>query len=181
MAPGRSGSQSQDARHRQRRMAVPGAAREGRNGMAIRHRRGKGRSAGAADRTQRARGDRDLPSLRHRAAALRAAGTRRQARGPVREEVSERSGQGERPVLAGGARPEAESARRSGGAGGGEGAPARHERRPALPVSRLLLQDPDRAGSGRAPAEPRAMSSRARCLAGSRSSPGQRSTTSPAS
>jgi hypothetical protein len=44
-------------------------------------RRRQGRSAGAADWTQRAGGDRDQPCLRHRAAALRATGTRRQARG----------------------------------------------------------------------------------------------------
>ena len=54
---------------------------EGRGRMAIRHRRRQGRSAGAADRPQRAGRDRDLPRLRHGAAALRAAGTRRQARG----------------------------------------------------------------------------------------------------
>ena len=90
-------------------LALPGAARQRRRGMAIRHRRRQGRSAGAADRTKRAAGDRDLPCLRHRAAALRATGTRRQARRPARGEVPERSRQGERPVLAGRARPEAES------------------------------------------------------------------------
>ncbi len=55
------------------------------------------------------RSDRDLPRLRHRAAALRATGTRRQARRPARDEVEERSRQRERPVLADHARPEAES------------------------------------------------------------------------
>ena len=53
--------------------------------------------------------DRDLPRLRHRAAALRATGTRRQARRRARDEVPERSRQRERPVLADRARPEAES------------------------------------------------------------------------
>ena len=82
---------------------------KGRRRMAIRHSRRQGRSAGAADRTQRAAGDRDLPCLRHRAAALRARGTRRQARRRARREVPERSRQAERPVLADRARPEAES------------------------------------------------------------------------
>ena len=50
-----------------------------------------------------------IPCLRHRAAALRATGTRRQARRRARDEVQERSRQGERPVLADRARPEAES------------------------------------------------------------------------
>ena len=58
--------------------------------MAVRHRGGEGRSAGAADRAQRAVGDRDHPSLCERAAALRAAGARRQAARGVRGEVPER-------------------------------------------------------------------------------------------
>jgi hypothetical protein len=56
--------------------------------------------------------DRDTPAgLRHRAAALRATVTRRQARRDTRDQVPERSRQGERPILADRARPEAESAR----------------------------------------------------------------------
>ena len=49
-----------DARHRQRGVALPGAARQSGGRMAIRHGRRQGRSAGAADRTQRAAGDRDV-------------------------------------------------------------------------------------------------------------------------
>ena len=102
-------AQSKDARRRLRGLALPGAARQRGGRMAIRHSGRQGRSAGAADRTQRAASDRDLPCLRHRAAALRATGTRRQARGRARDEVEERSRQRERPVLADRARPEAES------------------------------------------------------------------------
>ena len=83
---------------------VKGAGR-----MAIRYSRRQGRTAGATDRTQRAASDRDLPCLRHRTAALRATGTRRQARRRARDEVKERSRQRERPVLADRARPEAKS------------------------------------------------------------------------
>ena len=130
-------------------MAVSGSAREGWNGMALRHRSGNGRSDCAPDRTQRARGDRDLSNLCRCAAALRSAGTRWQTCGPLREELSQRAGQGKWTVLARGARSEAESAGRSRGAGGRARAPARHERRATLHVSRLLLQNPDRAGTGR--------------------------------
>ena len=59
--------------------------------VAIRYRCRQGRSAGAADRTQRAGRNRDDTCLRHRAAALRATGTRRQARRGSRDEVPERS------------------------------------------------------------------------------------------
>ena len=73
---------------------------KGRRRMAIRHSRRQGRSAGAADRAQRDERDREQPCLRHRTAALRARGTRRQARRSARDEVPERSRQTERPVLA---------------------------------------------------------------------------------
>ena len=79
MASRGRGPRSKDAGHRLRGVAVSRAAGERRQRMAVRHGGGEGRSAGAADRTQRAVGDRNHPSLCERAAALRAARTRRQA------------------------------------------------------------------------------------------------------
>ena len=72
--------------------------------LAIRRRRRKRRSDRAADRPQRAGGDRDLPRLREGPAPLRAAGSRRQPRGPLCDGLPQRSRQAERTVLAGEAR-----------------------------------------------------------------------------
>ena len=123
MASGGRGPRSKDAGHRLRGVAVPRAAGERRQRMAVRHGGGEGRSAGAADRAQRAVGDRNRPCLCERAAALRAAGTRRQATGGVRREVPERSREGKRPVLADRARSEAESTGGPGGRSRGGGTP----------------------------------------------------------
>ena len=71
---------------------------------------GKEEVPGAANRAQRADGSRDLPRLRHRATTLRAAGTRRQARRRVRDEIPKRHRQGERPGTGRRPRSEAESA-----------------------------------------------------------------------
>ena len=108
-------------------------------------------------------------------------GTRWQARGPLRADLSQRSGQAERTVLAG--RGAVRSAvrwatswrrRPTEGRLGANGSAA-------VALSRLLLQDPDRAGPPPRPAARRTTSSTARCPAASRSSHGPRSTTSPAS
>ena len=66
----------------------PVPAREEREQVAIRHRRGKRRSARAPDRPQRAGGDRDLPHLCRGTAPLRATGTRWKARGPLCDDAS---------------------------------------------------------------------------------------------
>ena len=73
------------ARDRQRGLALPVAAREGGRRMAVRHGRRHGGGAGAAHRTQRARGDPRLPHLRHRPATLRARGHDGQAGRTVRQ------------------------------------------------------------------------------------------------
>ena len=133
VAAGRSGDRPQDARRRQRGLAVPGSAREERERLAIRHRRGKGRSARPPDRTQRAGGDRDLPDLcRARSSSTRSRDTTESPPGLYATTLPQRSGQAERPVLAGRAGSAAQPARRSGGAGGG-GRPAARRRIAAQP------------------------------------------------
>ena len=66
--------------------------REGQS-VAIRQRRRKGRDPRAAHRAQRAGGDPDLPDLRGGTAAVRGAAARRQVRGRLRAQVSQRPGQ----------------------------------------------------------------------------------------
>ena len=107
----------QGARHRQRGVAVSGAAREdarpaGRS-TPPRARRKCWPAASAA--TSWPSSGSAAPTSRR--SGLRAARPRRQARGPVRAPLRQRPGQAERAVLAGGARRAAQPARRSGRGG----------------------------------------------------------------
>ena len=119
--------------------------------MAVRHRGGQGRSAGAADRTQRAVGDRDHPRLCHRAAALRAAGTRRQAAAGVYA-AKFRSDPGKENGLYW---PTGRGQKRSPlgdlvAQAAAEGRPVGGDQPQPTGVPWLLLQDPDRARERRA-------------------------------
>ena len=119
--------------------------------LAIRHGRGKRGSARAPHRTQRAGGDSRSAATYVAAQRLYAQQrTRRQARRPVCDDVPQRSGPAERPVLAG--RATGRSAVRWAtcvAEAADEGRPASADRAAAVAVSRLLLQDPDRAGRRR--------------------------------
>ena len=170
----------QDARHRQRGVAVPGAAREGRERMALRYRRRKeeviarriGRNELAAIEI--------CPDLCRGAAALRAHGTRRQARRALRRRVPQRSGQAERSVLAG-SRGQKRSPLGDLVAQAAEQERLDIGRRQAAAVPWLLLQDPDRAGSSRNRRRQELRRQGRDVRTASRSSHGRRSTTSPAS
>ena len=70
LAAGGSRNQHEGPGHRQRSMAVPGAARQRRGRLAIRHRRRERGSGRAPDRPQRAGGDSRLPHLCRRPAPL---------------------------------------------------------------------------------------------------------------
>ena len=108
---------AQGARRRQRRVAVSRALGEGRERMAVRHRRGKRGSARQTNRPQRAGGDPNLPHLRSSTAALCRKRTRWTGGGTVCPNVLERSGSRERTLLAREARPDAQSAGRPRGTG----------------------------------------------------------------
>ena len=117
--------------------------------LAVRHRGREGGSAGAAHRPQRAGGDADLPDLRRRAAALRAGrGHDGKPAGLYARRFRSDPGTAERSVLAG--RATARSAARWATC-----SPRPPSRPPpiarstagAAAVPRLLLPDPDRAGS----------------------------------
>ena len=167
------------------------ATRTGRSRCRSSKRRTAGDSTPPPERKKCWRGGSDATSWRRsrpaaptspRSSATRNRDTTASPRACYATNVQERSGQGERPVLAGRARPEAESAWRPGGAGGGGRAPARQR----SPRSRRAFHGYyfkilTGAGSRGARRRQGATSSRARCLAASRSSPGRRSTTPPAS
>ena len=89
---------------RQRGLAVPGAAREGRRRLALRHGRRQGGSAGAPHRPQRAGGDRACAATYVAAQRLYARDGRTTGSRPASTPRSCAAirGQAERPVLAGG-------------------------------------------------------------------------------
>ena len=114
--------------------------------VAVRRRRGSGRSPRAADRPQRAGRDPDLPDLRRRAAALRRQRHDGRPAGPLREAF--RSDPGRQNGLYW---PAQRGEKRSPlGELVAEAAQEREPLDPSRPgpvaVSRLLLRDPDRAG-----------------------------------
>ena len=122
------------------RVAVPRAARQECQRMAVRYRGGQGRSAAPAHRSERTRRDPHPRHLRHRAADLRAQEPRRQTRRRLRAAPGERSGLAERVLLGGRARRAAQPAR-AARRGGRRGRPLVEHRGPgcAGAFPRLLL------------------------------------------
>ena len=177
------GADGTDARHRQRGVAVSRSRScKDAQRLAIRHGRREGRSPRPPHRAQRTGGDpRSAGPTSPRSASTRSDGTRRQARRHCTR----------RPFAAIPAGRTACTGRRAPGSGAvrsatccaaaadDRGAPAAPSKRLAVP--RLLLPDPDRAGAGRRRRGEGLRRQRRDVAAGSRSSRGRPSTTSPAS